>query len=97
VETPVALDWGRLSERERSVLSWAARGVAQKVVALELEIAKSTVSKTLRSARQRIGFASSAQMLRAWCAVGAEASVGDGPGGTSPLRTTGREALRSLP
>jgi DNA-binding NarL/FixJ family response regulator len=69
VESPAALDWRRLSDREQSVLSWAASGFCQKVVALELGLAKSTVSKALRSARERMGFASSVQMLRAWRAA----------------------------
>jgi DNA-binding NarL/FixJ family response regulator len=69
VESPAALDWRRLSDREQSVVSWAARGFCQKVVALELGLAKSTVSKALRSARERMGFASSVQLLRAWRAA----------------------------
>jgi DNA-binding NarL/FixJ family response regulator len=71
VESPTALDWRRLSEREQSVVSWAARGLAQKVVALELGLATSTVSSTLRSAREHTGFASSIAMLRAWRAAAA--------------------------
>ncbi len=71
VESPTALDWRRLSQRERSVVSWAARGLSQKVVALELGLATSTVSSTLRSAREHTGFASSIAMLRAWRAAAA--------------------------
>jgi DNA-binding NarL/FixJ family response regulator len=71
VESPAALDWRRLSEREQSVVSWAARGLSQKVVALELGLATSTVSSTLRSAREHTGFASSVAMLRAWRAAAA--------------------------
>jgi len=38
VESPAALDWRRLSEREQSVVSWAARGLSQKVVRRIIEL-----------------------------------------------------------
>jgi DNA-binding CsgD family transcriptional regulator len=61
------VDWRALSERERDVLALVASGFAQKVIAMHLGLAPATVSSALDSARKRLGFASHAQLVRAYC------------------------------
>jgi DNA-binding NarL/FixJ family response regulator len=63
------VDWAWLNARQRDVLGLVARGFAQKVIAMKLEMAPSTVSLHLQSARRRLGFASFAQLVRAYCAA----------------------------
>jgi DNA-binding CsgD family transcriptional regulator len=60
-------DWSTLRERERDVLGCVSRGLAQKVVAMKLGMAASTVSANLHSAQRRLGFASFARLVRAYC------------------------------
>jgi DNA-binding CsgD family transcriptional regulator len=60
-------DWQALSDREREVVALVADGFAQKVIAMKLGLAPTTVSSNLDSARKRLGFASHAQLLRAYC------------------------------
>jgi DNA-binding NarL/FixJ family response regulator len=62
------VDWLALSDAQRDVLTLMADGFAQKVVAMKLGLAHSTVSSVLRSARQRLGFPTAGQLLRAYCA-----------------------------
>jgi DNA-binding CsgD family transcriptional regulator len=62
-------NWSLLTERQREVLARIASGTPQKVVAIDLGVSASTVSGALREARARLGFASIAQMVAAWCAA----------------------------
>jgi DNA-binding NarL/FixJ family response regulator len=62
-------DWARLTTRERDVVELAAGGVAQKVIATNLGLARSTVSSVLAEARRRMGFMTCAQLLRAYLAA----------------------------
>jgi DNA-binding CsgD family transcriptional regulator len=64
-----AVEWSRLRRRELDVLGLVARGYAQKVIAIKLGMAPSTVSANLQSARGRLGFPSFAQLVRAYCAA----------------------------
>jgi DNA-binding NarL/FixJ family response regulator len=59
-------DWSCLCPREQRVVGLASRGVSQKVIGLELRLSPSTVSQVLRGARERLGFASFAQLARAY-------------------------------
>jgi len=61
--------WAALRTRERHVLDLVARRFAQKVIAIKLGLAPSTVSAALRSARSRLGFTSFGRLVRAYCAV----------------------------
>jgi DNA-binding NarL/FixJ family response regulator len=63
------VDWAELNARQRDVLGLVARGFAQKVIAMKLRMAPSTVSSHLQSARRRLGFGSFAQLVRAYCAA----------------------------
>jgi len=62
------VEWWTLGVRERSALGLTAQGLAQKVIAMKLGLAPSTVSGLLRSAHKRLGFTSPGQLLRAYCA-----------------------------
>ena len=62
------VDWLALNRGQREVLALMARGFAQKVIAMKLGLAHSTVSSALGSARRRLGFVTLAQLLRAYCA-----------------------------
>jgi DNA-binding NarL/FixJ family response regulator len=59
-------DWSCLCPREQRVIALASRGVSQKVIGLELRLSPSTVSQVLRGVRDRLGFASFAQLARAY-------------------------------
>jgi DNA-binding CsgD family transcriptional regulator len=61
------VNWQAVSERQREIVALVADGLAQKVIAMTLGIAAATVSSALESARKRLGFASHAQLLRAYC------------------------------
>jgi DNA-binding CsgD family transcriptional regulator len=61
----VAIDWSVLNGRERRVLALVAHGHAQKVIALRLGLSPTTVSAAFRSARRRLGFGSSNELVRA--------------------------------
>jgi DNA-binding CsgD family transcriptional regulator len=64
------VDWRALRARERYVVAMVARGCPQKVIALKLGMAPSTVSAAFQSARVRLGFASPNELVRAWKASG---------------------------
>jgi DNA-binding CsgD family transcriptional regulator len=66
------VDWLALSKLHGAALALLARGDAPKVVAMKLGLAPSTVSSALGSARRRLGFESSSQLLRAYCALGVD-------------------------
>jgi DNA-binding CsgD family transcriptional regulator len=59
------IDWSLLNERERRVLALVARGHAQKVIAMRLALSPTSVSAAFRSARDRLGFESSGDLVRA--------------------------------
>lgn len=61
--------WEALSMRERGLLGLMAQGFAQKVVAMKLGLAPSTVSGALQAALRRLGVASLARLLRGYCAL----------------------------
>jgi DNA-binding NarL/FixJ family response regulator len=63
---PVA--WAELDEVHRAALALMAGGFAQKVIAMKLGLAASTVSGALKTAHKRLGFRSLGQLLRAYCA-----------------------------
>jgi DNA-binding CsgD family transcriptional regulator len=62
------IQWGMLSEKERSVIDLMVQGLAQKVIAMKLGLAPSSVSSLSRSAYKRLGLRSLFQLLRAYCA-----------------------------
>jgi DNA-binding NarL/FixJ family response regulator len=62
------VQWARLTEKERGVVDLMAQGFAQKVVAMKLGLAPSSVSSLFRSAHKRLGFRAPFQLLRAYCA-----------------------------
>ena len=66
-------DWRVLSARERDVLEMATAGTPQKVIALELGLAPSTICEALRSTRERLGFGTFADLARAYRAAPAAA------------------------
>jgi DNA-binding CsgD family transcriptional regulator len=70
-----AVDWTVLTARQRRILALVSRGRAQKVVALELGLAQSTVSATIRAARLRIGLPSLAHLVCAYAAAAAAAAT----------------------
>jgi DNA-binding CsgD family transcriptional regulator len=59
------IQWRALSARQRYVLALVARGCAQKVIAMKLGMAPSTVSAAFQSARVRLGFRSPNDLVRA--------------------------------
>ncbi len=61
------VDWPALNDRQREILALVADGLAQKVIAMKLDLAPATVSSAMDSARKRLGFASHAQLVRAYC------------------------------
>jgi DNA-binding NarL/FixJ family response regulator len=60
-----AVDWRALGARERYVLALVARGCAQKVIAMKLGMAASTVSAAFQAARICLGFRSPNELVRA--------------------------------
>jgi DNA-binding CsgD family transcriptional regulator len=62
-----SVDWARLSSREREALDLLACGDALKLIAIKLGLAPSTLSSILERARAHMGFATRAQLLRAYC------------------------------
>jgi DNA-binding CsgD family transcriptional regulator len=64
------IDWTRLSARQRDVIELSAFGLAQKVVAIKLGLAPSTVSSVLASVKRRFGFATLGHLVRAYGASG---------------------------
>jgi DNA-binding CsgD family transcriptional regulator len=62
------VEWFALNPVQCEVLDLMAGGFAQKVIAMKLGLAHSTVSSALGSARRRLGFATLGQLLRAYCA-----------------------------
>lgn len=63
---PAPVDWDLLTVRELTVVARVCRGTPQKVIALEVGLAQSTVSAALRSARLRVGLGSTADLLAAY-------------------------------
>jgi DNA-binding CsgD family transcriptional regulator len=63
-----AVDWQVLSPMQRDVLALVAGGAPQKVIALKLGMAPSTVSGALQRARKQLAFSSLGQLLRSYCA-----------------------------
>ncbi|MBI6568206.1 autoinducer binding domain-containing protein [Pseudomonas synxantha] len=64
LEPPVAEWVGKLSLREREVLAWTAAGRRQADIAATLGLSERTVENHLRSARRRLGVATTAQAVR---------------------------------
>jgi DNA-binding NarL/FixJ family response regulator len=64
-----SIPWEELTCRERRVVGVAAQGASQKIIAAELGLKASAVSEALRTARTRLGFATVAQLLRAYDAA----------------------------
>jgi DNA-binding CsgD family transcriptional regulator len=62
------LDWSLLSKVQRDVLTLTANDLPQKVIAMKLGLAPSTVSGALQIACKRLGFRSLGQLIRAYCA-----------------------------
>ena len=62
------VDWTLLTKSQRDVLELTARGFPQKVIAMKLGFAPSTMSGALQRAHKRLGFSSLGQLLRAYCA-----------------------------
>jgi len=77
------IDWRRLGRAHRDVLALLAVGFAQKAIAIKLGLAPRTVSSVLASARRCLGFASLADLVRAYCA---SRDVSDGSAGHSPIQ-----------
>jgi DNA-binding CsgD family transcriptional regulator len=65
------IHWRALGARQRYVLALVARGYAQKVIAMKLGMAPSTVSAAFQSARLRLGFPSPSDLVRACQGAGA--------------------------
>lgn len=63
-----AVDWLALNTVQRKALALTASGCPQKVIAMKLGLAPSTVSGALQIAHRRLGFGSLSQLLRAYCA-----------------------------
>jgi DNA-binding NarL/FixJ family response regulator len=57
--------WGALSAIQRRVLVLIAHGLPQKVIAMKLGMAPSSVSSAFQSARVRLGFRTSYELVRA--------------------------------
>lgn len=57
--------WRALGVRQRYVLALVARGCPQKVIAMRLGMAPSTISAAFQSARVRLGFSSANELVRA--------------------------------
>jgi DNA-binding CsgD family transcriptional regulator len=57
--------WGALSATQRRVLVQIAHGLPQKVIAMKLGMAPSSVSSAFQSARVRLGFGTSYELVRA--------------------------------
>lgn len=67
---------GRLSEREREVLLWVARGLSDAEIAAELGVRKESVVSRIKSARARLGAVSRVHAV--WLAVCSGQLVLDG-------------------
>ncbi|WP_330115179.1 PA1136 family autoinducer-binding transcriptional regulator [Pseudomonas sp. JS3066] len=63
LESPVGEVYRKLSEREREVLAWIAAGKRQADIAATLGLSERTVENHLRSARRRLGVATTAQAI----------------------------------
>jgi LuxR family transcriptional regulator (chaperone HchA-associated) len=63
LEAPVGDVYRKLSEREREVLAWTAAGKRQADIAATLGLSERTVENHLRSARRRLGVATTAQAI----------------------------------
>lgn len=63
LESPVGEVHRKLSEREREVLAWIAAGKRQADIAATLGLSERTVENHLRSARRRLGVATTAQAI----------------------------------
>ncbi|WP_370599327.1 PA1136 family autoinducer-binding transcriptional regulator [Pseudomonas nitroreducens] len=63
LEAPVGEVYRKLSEREREVLAWTAAGRRQADIAATLGLSERTVENHLRSARRRLGVATTAQAI----------------------------------
>lgn len=59
----------RLSEIERTVVDWVAAGRAQKIVAMELGLAPSSVSDALARAIQKLGLTCVSELTRVAAAL----------------------------
>ncbi|WCD77980.1 PA1136 family autoinducer-binding transcriptional regulator [Pseudomonas sp. TUM22785] len=63
LEAPAGEVFRKLSEREREVLAWTAAGKRQADIAATLGLSERTVENHLRSARRRLGVATTAQAI----------------------------------
>ncbi|MDU9414327.1 PA1136 family autoinducer-binding transcriptional regulator [Pseudomonas sp. zfem005] len=63
LEAPAGEVFRQLSEREREVLAWTAAGKRQADIAATLGLSERTVENHLRSARRRLGVATTAQAI----------------------------------
>jgi DNA-binding NarL/FixJ family response regulator len=68
-ESAKPIDWRALSPTHRGVLALIADGFPQKVIAMKLGMAPSTVSAALNATRRQLGFDSLSRLVRAYCAV----------------------------
>lgn len=64
LEAPANGALGKLSEREREVLTWTAAGRRQADIAATLGLSERTVENHLRRIRRRLGVATTAQAIR---------------------------------
>jgi DNA-binding CsgD family transcriptional regulator len=82
------VNWDALNILHRDALALAAEGFPQKVIAMKLGLAPSTVSAVLTSTCRRLGFPSLGQLLRAYLAAGAPST---NPHGASRHRGSPRQ------
>jgi len=90
-ESAKPIDWCALSPTHRGVLALVADGLPQKVIAMKLGMAPSTVSAALDATRRLLGFDSLNRLVRAYCAV---SDLIDQPAGRSPSEA-GRTVARA--
>jgi len=64
MEMPVAGHERALTGREREVLEWVSRGWRHADIATTLKLSVRTVENHLRSARRRLGVATTAEAVR---------------------------------
>lgn len=64
LEAPVGSTIGKLSGREREILTWTAAGRRQADIAATLGLSERTIENHLRRIRRRLGVATTAQAIR---------------------------------
>jgi DNA-binding CsgD family transcriptional regulator len=92
VNRPIAPRVASLSMLERTVISWAALGHSNKLIAYELGVSASTIAVGLRRAKQKLGVSNTVNLVRLYATLRARPVEVESPFGALDAHAKPRES-----